>query len=291
MDDTAQWTLDELSELVAGALRVVDYQGQPSRRVREVPDRRTIRWYTTIGLLDRPAAMRGRTALYGRRHLTQLVAVKRLQALGRSLVQVQSELVGATDAALESIARIPAGLALSNGSVGAIAEEPVPNQAQAPTPTAGRIPAPAPDAAASPARSALRFWAAAPAGADASETQSETQRETQNDTDSDSDSDSDHDADTVTGAVSEDGTTSTTGTVSAGSAASAEAKQAAASVRPAVTTVPALRLGSGVTLLLGSAGRTPTDEDARLIDEAAQPLLDLLLRRGLDAPGSGREIR
>ena len=60
----------------------VDYHGQPSGRVRAVPDRRAIRCTSTIGLIDRPVAHRGRTALYGPRHLLQLVAVKRLQARG-----------------------------------------------------------------------------------------------------------------------------------------------------------------------------------------------------------------
>ena len=76
-----RWTLDELAERVDVAL-TVDYAGPPSARVRAVPDRRAIRWYTTIGLIDRPVAHRGRTALYGPRHLLQLVAVKRLQASG-----------------------------------------------------------------------------------------------------------------------------------------------------------------------------------------------------------------
>ena len=100
------WTIDQLSAEVADAL-VIDYPGPPSGRVREVPDRRTIRWYTTIGLLDRPAAMRGRTALYGRRHLLQLVAIKRLQANGYSLAAVQEELYGATDTTLTRIAQLP----------------------------------------------------------------------------------------------------------------------------------------------------------------------------------------
>src|SRR5215470_10194755 len=98
------WTIDELSAGVAGAL-TADYPGQSNGRVRDVPDRRTIRWYTTIGLLDRPAAMRGRTALYGRRHLLQLVAIKRLQANGQTLAEIQTELYGATDTTLTDIAR------------------------------------------------------------------------------------------------------------------------------------------------------------------------------------------
>jgi DNA-binding transcriptional MerR regulator len=105
-----RWTLDELAERVDSAL-AVDYQGQPSGRVRAVPDRRAIRWYTTIGLIDRPVAHRGRTALYGPRHLLQLVAVKRLQAQGLPLVSIQQELTGATDTQLARIAHLPAGRA------------------------------------------------------------------------------------------------------------------------------------------------------------------------------------
>src|SRR4051812_21950447 len=93
------WTLDELCGQVARAL-AGDYAGQASGRVRDVPDRRTIRYYTTLGLIDRPATMRGRTALYGVRHVLQLAAVKRLQAEGLSLAEVQARLVGRTDAAL-----------------------------------------------------------------------------------------------------------------------------------------------------------------------------------------------
>ena len=105
----SSWTLDQLTRLVGAALSV-DYDGQASGRVRDLPDRRAIRYYTTIGLVDRPAAMRGRTALYARRHLLQLVAIKRLQAAGLSLAEVQARLAGATDALLERQARIPASL-------------------------------------------------------------------------------------------------------------------------------------------------------------------------------------
>ena len=106
MTTDARWTIDELTQLVGEAL-AVDYSGQTNGRVRDVPDRRTIRWYTTIGLLDRPAAMRGRTALYGRRHLLQLVAVKRLQSDGRTIADVQQALLGADDATLDHLARVP----------------------------------------------------------------------------------------------------------------------------------------------------------------------------------------
>src|SRR6516225_6465985 len=105
------WTIDELGAMVALALSV-GYSGQANGRVREVPDRRTIRYYTTLGLIDRPARMRGRTALYGRRHLLQLVAIKRLQARGATLAELQQQLLGLTDAGLARLARLPADLDL-----------------------------------------------------------------------------------------------------------------------------------------------------------------------------------
>lgn len=101
-----RWTIDELGAQAALALSV-DYDGAPNSRIRDVPDRRTIRYYTTLGLLDRPAEMRGRTALYDTRHLLQLVAIKRLQAKGLSLGEVQHQLLGLTDAALRRLARVP----------------------------------------------------------------------------------------------------------------------------------------------------------------------------------------
>src|SRR5436309_1454604 len=102
------WDLEELCAQVALAL-ATDYPGQASGRVRDVPDGRTIRYYTTLGLVDRPVTTRGRTALYGRRHLLQLVAIKRLQATGLSLAEVQQRLVGLTGAALARVARLPLG--------------------------------------------------------------------------------------------------------------------------------------------------------------------------------------
>ncbi|MFD4668175.1 MerR family transcriptional regulator [Lentzea sp. NPDC058450] len=103
------WTLDELLDRVSAAL-TAEYSGAPNGRVRDVPDRRAVRWYATTGLVDRPSAMRGRTALYEKRHLLQLVAIKRLQSEGRTLADVQAELTGATEATLTAIARVPAHL-------------------------------------------------------------------------------------------------------------------------------------------------------------------------------------
>ncbi|WP_255628151.1 MerR family transcriptional regulator [Jidongwangia harbinensis] len=108
------WTLDELVDRVGRAL-AAEYPGAPNGRVRDLPDRRAIRWYTTTGLVDRPLGMRGRSALYGPRHLLQLVALKRRQAAGRTLAEIQAELAGASDAALIEVARVPGDLLAAGG--------------------------------------------------------------------------------------------------------------------------------------------------------------------------------
>jgi len=100
---TEFWTIHQLCTEVERVL-AVDYAGSRNGRVRDIPDLRTIRYYTTAGLLDRPAEMRGRTAFYGQRHLLQLVAIKQLQARGLSLSQVQQRIAGATDAMLRRLA-------------------------------------------------------------------------------------------------------------------------------------------------------------------------------------------
>lgn len=102
MSDT--WTIGELAEHAARALSA---GAQPvNGRVRDVPGERLIRWYTTIGLVDPPLTRRGRIARYGRRHLLQLVAIKRMQAAGHSIAQIQTTLTGVTDATLEVAAHL-----------------------------------------------------------------------------------------------------------------------------------------------------------------------------------------
>ena len=107
------WTILELAELAAETLAATQQagpEGVPARangRVRDVPNERLIRWYVTVGLVDPPLSRRGRVARYGRRHLLQLVAVKRRQTEGRSLAEIQAELAGATDETLAAVARVP----------------------------------------------------------------------------------------------------------------------------------------------------------------------------------------
>ncbi|MBB2912765.1 DNA-binding transcriptional MerR regulator [Streptosporangium becharense] len=151
-----EWTIGELIEHASAALSSTT---RPNGRVRDVPNERLIRWYSTIGLLDPPLARRGRVALYGRRHLLQLVAVKRRQADGRTIAEIQAELTGATDRALESIADLPApttpdGADDGDGGDGIVS----------PPGPASTTPAPAPAASPSAAGAPrARFWAASPA--------------------------------------------------------------------------------------------------------------------------------
>jgi DNA-binding transcriptional MerR regulator len=110
--DEVRWTIEQLRDAVSAALGA-GYDGPPNGRVRDVPDERTIRYYTTLGLIDRAVEMRGRTALYGQRHLLQLVAIKKLQAKGQALALVQRTLAGQTDAALKRLAGLSSGPAMT----------------------------------------------------------------------------------------------------------------------------------------------------------------------------------
>jgi DNA-binding transcriptional MerR regulator len=104
-----RFPIDDLRTLVARALQVGSYSPAESKRIRAVPDTRTIRYYTTLGLIDRPAEMRGRTAFYEPRHVMQLVAIKRLQAANQTLSDVQARLVGITKTQLTKLADLPDG--------------------------------------------------------------------------------------------------------------------------------------------------------------------------------------
>jgi DNA-binding transcriptional MerR regulator len=146
-----EWTIGELVERASAVLSPSPMPARQGGRGRDVPNERLVRWYATIGLLDPPAARRGRVALYGRRHLLQLIAVKRRQAEGRSIAEIQAELAGATDQTLEAIARLPA---VPDG-------DPVPRGARPrfwtapPAPSPARNGTPAPPAPRPPAASAV----------------------------------------------------------------------------------------------------------------------------------------
>jgi DNA-binding transcriptional MerR regulator len=264
-----RWTLDELAERVDTAL-AVDYHGQPSGRVRAVPDRRAIRWYTTIGLIDRPVAHRGRTALYGPRHLLQLVAVKRLQARGLPLVAIQQELAGATDTQLAQVARIPAGVrpAAASGPLPVVAapdgglSENASGVGATRSAATAQPPAATPRPTGGPARRAS-FWRERPAAA-------------------------------VTATAPEIAEAAEPAEPAAFLAPTdpgpaPDPDPATGSGRPTaigalgLSTLQGVRLGEGATLLL-EPGRELDAADLRAIVDAAKPLLAVLRDRGLDQP-------
>ncbi|MES2640772.1 MAG: MerR family transcriptional regulator [Myxococcota bacterium] len=92
-----------LAALVAAAGEILAATGSAvgDERVSSAPDARTIRYYQSLGVLDRPLRHEGREVVYGYRHLLQAVATKLLQAEGYTLAQVQRALLGSTTEALE----------------------------------------------------------------------------------------------------------------------------------------------------------------------------------------------
>src|ERR1700693_4794234 len=95
--------LEQLSSRVAEELGGRGLLGAaPDARVSPAPDARTVRYYTTLGLIDRPR-IEGRQAQYAERHLLQLLAIKALQALELPLAQIQQRLYGRSDAELKAL--------------------------------------------------------------------------------------------------------------------------------------------------------------------------------------------
>jgi DNA-binding transcriptional MerR regulator len=98
-----QWTLSEF--VAVAAERIAALPAPKNGQVRAVPDERTVRYYGTLGLLDKPM-LQGRTALYGPRQLAQVIAIKRLQATGRSLAEIQALWPTLDDASLRRMSGV-----------------------------------------------------------------------------------------------------------------------------------------------------------------------------------------
>ncbi len=95
------YTLPALCAEAEGLLRAA---GPPpeDERVTAFPDVRTVRYYQSLGLVDKPLRYDGRQAIYGYRHLLQVLTVKVLQTESFSLAQLQQSLAGFDDARLEA---------------------------------------------------------------------------------------------------------------------------------------------------------------------------------------------
>ena len=102
-NDGASYSLDELSAEVAARLAARGLlAAQTDPRVSAAPDGRTVRYYTTLGLLDRPAIV-GRQARYSGRHALQLLAIKALQIAGLPLAGIQERLFGRSESELKAV--------------------------------------------------------------------------------------------------------------------------------------------------------------------------------------------
>ena len=147
-----------LEELVAVAGRAVRRLGaEPvDGRVSVELDARVVRYYQTLGLLDKPHRFDGRKAIYGVRHLLQLLSIKKLQADGYPLALIQENLAGRSTAQLEAIVGEISPVAVAaqagGGSAGAS-----PSREMSPAAVAVAAAAPAP-----PARQELFAAQAAP---------------------------------------------------------------------------------------------------------------------------------
>jgi DNA-binding transcriptional MerR regulator len=98
-----QLTIDELSHEVVRLLKGNRlYATHQDNRVSAAPDMRTIRYYSSLGLIDRPT-IEGRSAKYHRRHVLQLLALKTLQSISLPLSEIQERLYGLADGELEAL--------------------------------------------------------------------------------------------------------------------------------------------------------------------------------------------
>lgn len=266
------WTIGELAERAVAVLAAGE-SAQVNGRVRDLPNERLIRWYTTIGLVDPPAGRRGRTALYGPRHLLQLVAVKRRQAAGRTIAEIQLELAAATDAALERIAALPPGAMESAAEVlpPATGSPSTSSVSDAETADSVRRPArPHPEAAPLDDTATPRAASAEtgpPAGG--AQQADEAPRSAS--------------AQQVDGAQTADGEAQTRGRFWGARPDMSFGRATVASdyPRPVPPVVQGVRLAPDLTLLL-EAGSLSAD-DLHAIETAARPLLDELAARGLIA--------
>jgi len=94
--------LDELVDIANSLVELVAPK-QPSDRGAERLNERTLRYYITKGLVDRPIGKEGTAALYSYRHLAQILALKRLQAAYLPIKRIKEVLRGKSNDDLKRI--------------------------------------------------------------------------------------------------------------------------------------------------------------------------------------------
>ena len=96
------FTIDELVAVTGDLLRQAALL-QARWKVTSVPDGRTIRYYSSTGLLPKPLGYRGSAALFGYRHLLTLLAIKTLQARFLPLRKIREVVEPLENKALEEL--------------------------------------------------------------------------------------------------------------------------------------------------------------------------------------------
>lgn len=92
-------TIDELAAAADKYLsQLVPHQSR--YKVQATPDTRTIRYYTSRGLLPKPGGTQGGRARYQGSHLLRLILIKKLQAEYQSLKRITQIMKSLSDAAI-----------------------------------------------------------------------------------------------------------------------------------------------------------------------------------------------
>src|SRR5215831_17721851 len=91
-------------EQLAGAARTLLVGLRQTRyKVTTAPDVRTLRFYTSEGLLDPPLSYKSGRARFGYRHLLQILAIKHLQAKDVPIRKIKTTLAAADLPTLEAL--------------------------------------------------------------------------------------------------------------------------------------------------------------------------------------------
>lgn len=89
--------IEELANWGQQIMEDLGWREGDSKRVTWSPTPRLLRYYTTLGILDRAARFQGRVALYSGKHLLQVLAIKYLQLAGKKLEEIQKLMLGLSE--------------------------------------------------------------------------------------------------------------------------------------------------------------------------------------------------
>jgi DNA-binding transcriptional MerR regulator len=107
---------------------------QKRYKVTDLPSERTVRYYVSRGLVDKPLGKRGTTSLFGYRHLLQILVIKYLQYQYLPLEKIRTVLADRTNRELEEF--------LPGGAAATLPPSSPPGETVPPAPGGGPAPLP-----------------------------------------------------------------------------------------------------------------------------------------------------